>query len=142
MLECVEDIIIIDIIRSTILMIFLEVVFTKSYMPNYNPKTEQLALGRGKRQKLDNDTLSLRISTESRQVLDDIASSYNCFYGGKPQISGLLERIASGELVVVPAPPVKIVVPNNSDQTLKERTKQHISKKYAPILDLDIDTNT
>jgi len=79
MLECVEDIIIIDIIPSTILMIFLEVVFTKSYMPNYNPKTEQLALGRGKRQKLDNDTLSLRISSESRQSLDDIASSYNCF---------------------------------------------------------------
>lgn len=120
----------------------MEVVFTKSYMPNYKPKTEQLALGRGKRQKLDNETLSLRISSESRQALDDIASSYNCFYGGKPQISGLLERIASGELVVVPAPPTKTVVSTNSDQMLKESTNQRISKKYARILDLDIDTNT
>lgn len=131
-----------DIIRYTILKLFQEVVFTKSYMPNYNPKTEQLELGRGKRQKLDNETLSLRISSESRQALDDIACSYNCFYGGKPQISGLLERIANGELLVVPAPPTKTVVPTNSDQTLKERTKQRINKKYARILDLDIDTNT
>lgn len=142
MLECVEDIIIINVIRSTILMLFLEVVFTKSYMPNYNPKTEQLALGRGKRQKLENDTLSMRISPESRMFLEGIAGDYNCFYGGKPQISGLLERIANGELLVVPAPPPKIVVPINSDQTLKASTKNRISRKYGSTLNFDIDTTT
>lgn len=120
----------------------MEVVFTKSYMPNYNPKTEQLALGRGKRQKLDNETLSMRVSPASRLILEEIAGNYNCLYGGKPQISGLLERIANGELLVVPAPPPKIVVPTNSDQTLKESTKKRNRRKYASTLNFDIDTNT
>jgi hypothetical protein len=74
--------------------------------------------------------------------LEGIAGDYNCFYGGKPQISGLLERIANGELLVVPAPPPKIVVPINSDQTLKASTKNRISRKYGSTLNFDIDTTT
>jgi len=73
-------------------------------MPNPNPKTEQLALGRGKRPKLNNETVSMRMSPETRQILEKIAQSYNCMYGNKPWIAGLLEKIGSGDLIIVPAP--------------------------------------
>jgi len=73
-------------------------------MPNPNPKTEQLALGRGKRPKLNNETVSMRMSPETRQNLEKIAQSYNCMYGNKPWIAGLLEKIGSGDLIIVPTP--------------------------------------
>jgi len=111
-------------------------------MPNYNPKTEQLALGRGKRQKLDHETISMRVSPTTRQSLESIAINYNCLYGGKPQISGLLERIAMGDLLIVPAPPTNIVVPHNSDETLKESAKQRTSLKYGSTLNFEADTTT
>lgn len=74
-------------------------------MPNPNPKTEQLALGRGKRPKLDNPTVAMRMSEETRATLEEIAFQYGCIYGDKPWIAGLLAKIGSGELLVVPAPP-------------------------------------
>lgn len=74
-------------------------------MSNPNPKTEQLALGRGKRTKLNHETVSMRMSLETKESLEAIASRYNCFYGGKPWIAGLLEKISKGELLIVPAPP-------------------------------------
>ena len=74
-------------------------------MPNPNPKTEQLALGRGKRPKLNNQTVGMRMSQATRQRLEQIAQSYDCFYGGKPWIAGLFEKVASGDLMIVPAPP-------------------------------------
>ena len=73
-------------------------------MPNPNPPTEQLALGRGKRPKLNHGTISMRIAQATRESLEQIAESYDCIYGGQPWIAGLLEKIGSGELVVVPRP--------------------------------------
>lgn len=73
-------------------------------MANPNPNTDGLALGRGKRQKLDHDTVCMRLSPQTRKELDDIAAQYGCFYGGNPWLAGLLRKIGSGELVVMPAP--------------------------------------
>lgn len=74
-------------------------------MPNPNPKKENLELGRGKRPKLDNPSISMKMSNETRKALEAIAEQYGCMYGGKPWIAGLLARIGAGELIVVPAPP-------------------------------------
>jgi hypothetical protein len=77
-------------------------------MSNPNPKTEQLALGRGRRPIKDSHTVCMRLSPETRQKLEEIAESYNCHYGQKPWIAGLLEHIAEGHLMVVPSPPYQI----------------------------------
>lgn len=62
-------------------------------------------MGRGKRPTLNNDTVSMRMSHATRERLEKIAASFDCFYGNKPWIAGLLEKIGSGELMVVPSPP-------------------------------------
>ncbi len=74
-------------------------------MANPNPKTEYLKLGRGKRPKLNNLTVAMRMSPSTKQSLEVIASQYGCFHGGKPWLAGLLAKIGEGELMVVPAPP-------------------------------------
>lgn len=74
-------------------------------MANPNPKTEQLELGRGKRPKLDHATVAMRMSEQTKERLEAIAQQYDCLYGGKPWIAGLLARIGEGELMIVPAPP-------------------------------------
>lgn len=97
-------------------------------MANPNPKTEQLALGRGKRPKIDNETVSMRMSLSTRRAIEEIAYSYNCIYGDKPWIAGLLEKIASGQLTVVPTPPSRVPVPQ-SIPTVRQSRREHIAKK-------------
>ena len=53
-------------------------------MPNPHPKTEQLALGRGKRPKLDNFPVAMRMSESTRTTLEKIALQYGCKYADKP----------------------------------------------------------
>lgn len=105
-------------------------------MPNPNPKTEQLAKGRGKRPKLNNHTVGMRMSLQTRQQLENIAQSYDCTYGGKPWIAGLLERIARGELMVVPAPPPLPQPPAENSLDIvnpKQMMRQHLhNKHYKP----------
>jgi hypothetical protein len=88
-------------------------------MANPNPNQEQLSLGRGKRQKLHHQSVSMRLSVQTRERLEEIANSYDCIYAGKPWISGLLERIASGYLCVVPSPmyPIEPPVIKNTRKT-------------------------
>lgn len=74
-------------------------------MANPNPNTENLKLGRGKRPKLGNKTVGMRMSEETKKSLEAIANQYGCKHGGEPWIAGLLIKIAEGELMVVPAPP-------------------------------------
>ena len=74
-------------------------------MANPNPKIENLKLGWGKKPRLNNVSVTMRISPNTKESLNVIASQYGCFHGGKPKIAGLLTKIASGELIVVPAPP-------------------------------------
>jgi hypothetical protein len=45
------------------------------------------------------------MSEGTRESLEEIAQQYDCLYGGKPWIAGLLAKIGEGELIVVPAPP-------------------------------------
>lgn len=45
-----------------------------------NPKVEQLALGRGKRSKLDHNTVSMRMSLSAQEALEVIANRYYCLY--------------------------------------------------------------
>lgn len=75
-------------------------------MANPNPKTAQLVLGRGKRKKLNHLSVSMRMSPVTKRGLEHIAEQYNCTYAGKAWIAGLLEKIASGQLLVVARPPV------------------------------------
>ena len=93
-------------------------------MANQNPNTDGLALGRGKRPKLDNETVSMRMSLETKEALEKIAEQYGCIYGGKPWIAGLLKIIGSGELIVVPAPRILDV-----NKILKSRFKKQKKKK-------------
>jgi hypothetical protein len=71
---------------------------------NPNPQIKNLELGRGKRPKLNNVTVGMRMSPETKARLEEIAEDYGCFYGGKPWIAGLLEKIGSNELIVSKAP--------------------------------------
>ncbi|MEO0533651.1 MAG: hypothetical protein AAF215_07260 [Cyanobacteria bacterium P01_A01_bin.123] len=75
-------------------------------MVDTHVKLDPLTLGRGKRPRLNNQTIGMRMSAKTRQNLEKIAQSYDCLYGGKPWIAGLLEKIAAGQLIVVPAPPL------------------------------------
>ena len=106
-------------------------------MPNPNPKTQQLSLGRGKRPKLNHQTVGMRMSPETKQNLEKIAQAYNCLYGGKPQISGLLDKIAAGELMVVPAPAI-VLPPSHAESAKadifnsKQAIKDHLEKKHFP----------
>ena len=88
-------------------------------MANSNPNTDGLALGRGRRQKLDNETICMRISPQTRKTLENIAAKYGCFYGGNPWLAGLLRKIGSGELVVMPDPDTYI-----PKQAAKARAKK------------------
>jgi hypothetical protein len=90
-------------------------------MANPNPNQESLSLGRGKKPKLHHQSVSMRLSAQTREKLEEIAVSYDCIYGGKPWIAGLLERIASGYLSVVPAPmyPIEPPVIKNPRKTTR-----------------------
>ncbi len=76
-------------------------------MSDHKRNMDGLALGRGKRPKLDHSIVGIRMSAETKAALERIAASYELMYGGKPQIGGLLAKIGSGEYIVVPAPPQK-----------------------------------
>lgn len=75
-------------------------------MANPNPRKEFLKPGQG-RPRLDNKTVAMKMSDETKQKLEAIALQYDCIYANKPWIAGLLAKIAEGKLLVVPAPPVK-----------------------------------
>jgi hypothetical protein len=50
----------------------------------------------------ETESISIRLSPDDRAVLEGIAASYGCFYGGKPSLSDLLTQISHGYLIVVP----------------------------------------
>lgn len=92
-------------------------------MANQNPNIEGLALGRGKRPKENNETVSMRMPSETRKALEEIAEEYGCVYGGKPWVAGLLRMIGSGELIVVPSPPTRKPIQLASQRLTKKRKK-------------------
>lgn len=89
-------------------------------MANLHPNQEGLELGRGKRPKLDNETVCMRLSPETKKALEETAEKYGCIYGGKPWIAGLLNMIGTGELMIVETPPTF---------DMKEIIRKRIKKK-------------
>ena len=77
-------------------------------MPRRENSLKNLELGRGKRPKLNRETVAMRLDPNTRAELEAIAASYGCTYGGKPWIAGLLEKIGNHELQIVPQPPEPI----------------------------------
>jgi hypothetical protein len=60
-----------------------------------------LAKGRGKRPTANTEPFMARMHVGDRALLDLIAESKGCTYGGKPSIGALLHKIAVGEIVLV-----------------------------------------
>ena len=63
---------------------------------------DPLTMGRGKRPKLNHTSVTMRMSSQTKQELECLAKDYGCMYGGKPWIAGLLAKIGKRELLVVP----------------------------------------
>lgn len=102
-------------------------------MDNQLDARDNLELGRGKRPKLNNQTVSMRMSSLTKQGLECIADSYKITYGNKPWIAGLLEKIGSGELMVVPTPPLiqdERLEPSQMVD-IKESVKAKLQKRYG-----------
>lgn len=93
-------------------------------MANHNPNLKGLNEGRGKRPRLNNDTVAMRMSSETKEILTRIAVSYVCLYAGKGHIPTLLDKIARKELIVVLAPP-----PLPTDEEMKARHDAYLQNK-------------
>lgn len=78
-------------------------------MVNYNPKTEHLKHSqRGRKSKASKSvSFNLKVDELLVPVLEQIAVDYDCIWGGKPWLGGLINKIARAELLVIPAPPKK-----------------------------------
>jgi hypothetical protein len=96
---------------------------------------KNLELGRGRKPKLNNQTVSMRMSPSTKAVLEDIAASYGCVYGGAAWIAGLLEKIGREELIVVPAPPPLRKLPAlSADFDPKKAVKNRARTRYCEPL--------
>jgi hypothetical protein len=102
-------------------------------MGQTNASSQNLELGRGRKPKLNNQTVSMRMSPSTKAFLEDLAVSYGCLYGGSAWIAGLLEKIGRQELIVVPAPPViPESSPQLSDLDPREAVKAKIRDRHCP----------
>lgn len=48
-----------------------------------------------------NESITLSCNTSDREALAELAISHNCVWGTEPNISGLLQKIARGQLAIV-----------------------------------------
>lgn len=90
--------------RFYVISVMSSCIILEGVVANSNPRVDNLKLGRGKRPKLNNITVGMRMSPETKARLEEIAEHFDCTYGGKPWIAGLLEKIGSQELIVSAAP--------------------------------------
>jgi hypothetical protein len=98
-------------------------------MANSKPNTEGLRKGGGRRPLEDKAMLHIRTTGTAINTLEAIAQSYGCVYGGKPWIAGLLGKIGTGELTIVPSPPRFLKVsPDPVPQEVLDESK------HEPIL--------
>jgi hypothetical protein len=94
-------------------------------MANPKPNTEGLRKGGGRRPLKDKAMLHIRTTGTAIDILEAIAQSYGCVYGGKPWIAGLLGKIGTGELTIVPSPPRLLnVSPSPVNQDVLDKSKQ------------------
>lgn len=89
--------------------LFLAFSDRKTYpqnMANYNPKTEHLKHSRRGRKSKNTKSFSFNLKVDETLVpaIEQIALDYGCTWGGKPWLGGLINKIARGELLVIPTP--------------------------------------
>ena len=90
-------------------------------MPKGNPKPKIANLtnmGKGRTPIPDRVTFQISSTAPKRKKLEALALSYNCTWNGEPWISGLLDKIAEGQLLVVPSPPSPSAHPEMTQQDL------------------------
>jgi hypothetical protein len=93
-------------------------------MANPKPNIEGLRKGGGRRPLKDKAMLHIRTTGSAIDTLEAIAQSYGCVYGGKPWIAGLLGKIGTGELTIVPSPPRLLnVSPSPVNQDVLDESK-------------------
>jgi hypothetical protein len=103
-------------------------------MATIHPNMAQLERGRGKRQKLNHETVSMRLSSKTKHELERLAQSFGCIYGGKPWIAGFLTRIANRELLVVPPTYIRPLVEQQCDHRtldLNEAVESFLGKELC-----------
>ncbi len=100
------------------------------------PTEAQLAAleqGRGRRSKEEREHVGMRLDPQVRKTIENLAQRHGCLYGGKPQISKLLERIAAGELLLVPAALTTPLVDVASEVAQSEREQIEEFVKQKPF---------
>lgn len=68
-------------------------------------RIERFKNKRGIKPKTDRFPLQLRLNQKEKAALEQIAQSYNCFFGELPSVAALIRKVAQGELIIVPSPP-------------------------------------
>lgn len=48
-----------------------------------------------------NESVTLSLTDEEKSALTELAAKHNCMWGDKPNISRLIQQIASGQLKIV-----------------------------------------
>jgi hypothetical protein len=111
-------------------------------MANSKPNTEGLRKGGGRRPLKDKAMLHIRTTGSAIDTLEAIAQSYGCVYGGKPWIAGLLGKIGTGELTIVPSPPrLPDVSPSPVNQDVLDESKhEHIPTELDALIEASAKT--
>jgi hypothetical protein len=111
-------------------------------MANPKPNTEGLRKGGGRRPLKDKAMLHIRTTGSAIDTLEAIAQSYGCVYGGKPWIAGLLGKIGTGELTIVPSPPRLLdVSPSSVNQAvLDENNHEPIPTELDVLIEASAKT--
>ncbi len=111
-------------------------------MANPKPNTQGLRKGGGRRPLKDKAMLHIRTTGSAIDTLEAIAQSYGCVYGGKPWIAGLLGKIGTGELTIVPSPPRLLKIspsPVNRD-VLDESKREPIPTELDALIEASAKT--
>jgi hypothetical protein len=108
-------------------------------MANPKPNIEGLRKGGGRRPLKDKAMLHIRTTDAAIGTLEAIAQSYGCIYGGKPWIAGLLGKIGTGELTIVPSPPRLLISPVN--QPVLDESKHEPIPTELDVLDVLIEAS-
>ena len=73
-------------------------------MANYHPNIEGLKRNRGKKPKLGRREYTVKITQHNKERIEKIAESFGYTHGDKGSITGLLNAIADGKLMITQTP--------------------------------------
>ena len=103
-------------------------------MPNSNPNLDNLKKGRGKKPKLGHKPFTVNLLPSEKDILDEIAKSFNCKHGKKGSLSRLLSKIATNELSVVETPKYFL-------EPIQQKNTEHIISNPQEDIDQDLLNN-